>query len=761
MYQKWNVRQAAVIYEGSDVMSTTIAIQVATALEQNNIILLANFKINTGYTSNDFNRLKSSLQATNARYILLLTSQTLVTPLFLQLAQNNISVGPGYVWISRTPLDQSLLKTASQKYPSIFSTIKGFMVASFGQIPTPTMTDKYNNLQQRFNEYQKRWVTNLSFGPYMPRAYDIVMVMINGIHNVLANNPSLTVEMLQRRELQSMLNHTSFVNTGYRGVQADPCELTAEGDAALPFQIGYYTGNSMNNILEMITFGQTDLNGNNFEYLSGDVLNTTSSLFSSKPVFAGGGDSPPTDGYGANVISEDVVPSSSQKGIIILVLEILGLILCLGCAMFTILNRSKAAIKNGCPEFLLVILVGSLSAYGSVYFSLNRKTVVKCHAQQWLQILAVGFIATSFILKNVRLYIVFSAKQILDKKLLRITRYLLIFLATLSAPVILLLIWSLKGVPQVTKQFIDPFHFQYICVLTQQSFSWTNQTLQIYMALCGVGLAITGILTRDISAAYTESIVLIMNSLILLLLLVLGFLIPDSPFLHGLAVWFATTFTLVSVFGTKFLNVGADYVRMMVSASSLSSTSTPKRESAAVRLIDNDLENDRGQVSTNIRQSDSRRAGSRVDRFANDVMLAPNPSVTTRKSKVAKCTSFLNFKSRVVCRIRRSKWVLLDEPWWEAMVSLQKLRSRIVLTFNGLKHAVPSFIVTDNCCFKVFHAADRHVVVYEHNKVENIPSILVIIEFSEAIEADEFENWLNQSRQKLNVQEDQGRDSLF
>ncbi|KAJ3070668.1 hypothetical protein HDU98_006312 [Podochytrium sp. JEL0797] len=82
--------------------------------------------------------------------------------------------------------------------------------------------------------------------------------------DLLKSNRNYTSELLATRQLQEYMDFKLFQNTGYNGASWQPISLREYGDLLVPYAAYSFTGEKYN----MTAFGQTNLNGTSFEYIS-------------------------------------------------------------------------------------------------------------------------------------------------------------------------------------------------------------------------------------------------------------------------------------------------------------------------------------------------------------------------------------------------------------------------------------------------------------------------------------------------------------
>jgi hypothetical protein len=100
--------------------------------------------------------------------------------------------------------------------------------------------------------------------------------------------------------------------------------------------------------------------------------------------------------------------------------------------------RYNEAIRASSITFSFIIVVGSCLIFTSILYFINSPTNENCHAQLWLQLVGFALIVGSLIVKEIRVYIIFSSAS-LNKKYLQ-DFYLLIPLGFLTLIQVVILI---------------------------------------------------------------------------------------------------------------------------------------------------------------------------------------------------------------------------------------------------------------------------------------------------------------------------------
>jgi 7 transmembrane sweet-taste receptor of 3 GCPR len=114
----------------------------------------------------------------------------------------------------------------------------------------------------------------------------------------------------------------------------------------------------------------------------------------------------------------------------------------LGWLVFLVVKRECDALRFATPSFLALMLVGSVAWYCSVFTWTIYVTDASCAALPWL--LALGFMAMfgSLLLKNVRVYRIWSKGQSLRAYKFTLIELTIYWLLQLVPVVVLLAVWS-------------------------------------------------------------------------------------------------------------------------------------------------------------------------------------------------------------------------------------------------------------------------------------------------------------------------------
>jgi hypothetical protein len=119
----------------------------------------------------------------------------------------------------------------------------------------------------------------------------------------------------------------------------------------------------------------------------------------------------PNDGS-ADQPKESTISIDSGNGRLLLALEVIGLIFSVGSIILVVVFRANPVIKRASPPFLVTMIFGSASAYASNSFFIGRPTSADCNVQTYLHLLSFILVFGSMIVKNFRVYWLFTGQKL-------------------------------------------------------------------------------------------------------------------------------------------------------------------------------------------------------------------------------------------------------------------------------------------------------------------------------------------------------------
>ncbi|KAJ3193542.1 hypothetical protein HK101_004645 [Irineochytrium annulatum] len=551
MYQllsSMGVTRAALVM-GTDPKSSSDATDIENTLsaQNSNITLLTKIEISPEMEAeNDYSYAMSLLTGSSgvdAHYIIVIADANITMGIYQAGLQNGI-VGNNYVWIGTTPpfTDASLVSG---------NDVQGFILAKQDVQPAsaPAVSNFVSSWKSANAKNSSRYMMpNNWIPPYSAQGFDCVMNMLIGLDLFLKSNASYTPQLLASGNLSSLLTPKVFSNTGYDGVTFSPIALSTSGDLTLPFM---FVSLSPQNFASLATidqssaFGVTNQQGTNFTTLA-------------KPYFYGGSSSPPKDKSPPIVYTESVNTLGSSSGITLIILEAIGIIFSLACLVMVLLYRKEKVFKTASPPFSTIFIIGTLCSYVSNSFFINRATATNCHIQLWLPLVGFSMVFGSIIVKNLRVYYLFNNTKGTLLNYMKDPPLLAVASVFVLVEMMLLSIWSATMMPAPNQISISGNQFIYVCQATGANEIRIVATLYAYNIALIIGAGYLSYLTRDIHASYSESV--FMSAVVVAFVFVGATILPVlqtlepsawNTMIRTIAVWVLTTFTLLSMFGSK------------------------------------------------------------------------------------------------------------------------------------------------------------------------------------------------------------------
>ncbi|KAJ3406299.1 hypothetical protein HDU80_011564 [Chytriomyces hyalinus] len=356
------------------------ALRATSDSAKNSIHILANVAMVTKVDAISIGYAAKEIEASDSRYIIISGQNQFISQVYYGMGKLGM-LNPTRVWMAvNMPLP---LFDNSGFQDDYYSMLKGFIFIQY--MSAATNGPKYDQLLESVKELGGiDFAATLSPNWFFQIAtahinYDCTMLMLLGLDRVLKSSPENSVEMLTSGKLNDKLDFTYFKNLGYRGLVADPLELTINGDLAVPFQAFCMTGVGSN----MTMFGQTDVNATTFFYYP-DTL----------PVFYGGAlkssrsSIPPPDGPHLPRPEQFQFSTESKEGKLMLFFMISGFVVGLTTLVFTCTFRRMKTIVRTSTTVLFATSIGCMSwlaAIVTLYLPAQGRLI--CVVQIGLQLL--------------------------------------------------------------------------------------------------------------------------------------------------------------------------------------------------------------------------------------------------------------------------------------------------------------------------------------------------------------------------------------
>ncbi|KAJ3100375.1 hypothetical protein HDU97_002250 [Phlyctochytrium planicorne] len=504
LLQRWNVTKVAMIL-GPDDRNTADANDIESTFNTNtnsnfSVTLLTKMEISVeALAVNDFAYPFQVISGLKARYIIVVANSTVTMQIYKSAMNYNPSlVGPNFVWIGTSPPYDS----PSQVNPK---DIQGFTLIKSDR--PGTEVPAVRNFQAKWAQLNaanstKYAMPNGDIPRYAAEGYDCVKTMLIGMTQVMRSR-NATAKDLASGLLKDYMDYSLFKMTNYTGVTYDPIQLNDQGSSIAP-------------------------------------------LDSPIPI----------------VPYESVNNLNSGGGITLVVLEVLGISFSIICFVLVIVYRDQKVFKTASPPFCIVFVLGTLLSYLSNVFFIGTVNKANCELQLWLPLLGFSMVFGSIIVKNARVYYLFNNKHGALLKLMKDPPLLAASFLFVAIETILLAIRTGKMDIQPTKYVNSEEMYIYVCSSNDPNEPKIVIALYVYNVSLIVLAGYLSYLTRNVHASYSESV--FMSAVVVAFVFVgstiLPILLTMEPsawniMIRTVAVWVLTSFTLVSMFGSKVLTI--------------------------------------------------------------------------------------------------------------------------------------------------------------------------------------------------------------
>ncbi|KAJ3413828.1 hypothetical protein HDV05_007428 [Chytridiales sp. JEL 0842] len=549
------------IIAGSDTFSATVAEEVLETFRRRDIKVASNAVIQESYKPMDLDYALAVTKKSDVRYIMICGTPQLVADVYFR-AKNHSLIGTDYVWFGTNAPWPDEGTITSNYGPTAGDDLRGF-VHSFA---SSNNADAFWNLVDIWTERNAVDPAKYPLDPWsgLPPDwalgyYDCVMMLAQGLQNVMATNPTLTPEAVQRGEAQPLLTSKAFEQTGYSGASGSPIVLNEFADLTAPRIFLTLNVTSFMEVSRRYAFLRTDSLGTNYTQIG-------------QPIFWGNSTRIPIDGSFNPLARDQTITVESVYGRTIIALEAIGLLGCLFSGILVLVFAERKVIRSASPPFLILMIIGSIFTFVSNTFFIGTPKTVDCHAQIYLQLLGFVLVFGSMIAKNLRIHKLFSHRKVSKTIFTRIEPFLILLFLLFAIEILLLILWSTLIQPTST-----PFDDRVNNVLGTACMTLSPPSSLRYKALQGtlIGynallLLATGylaFLTRKVSQTYNESVLMLVCVLATSLVGVI--VLPSTTggttdlmngnFVKGLAVWGVTMLVMVLMFGSKVVGVWWEY----------------------------------------------------------------------------------------------------------------------------------------------------------------------------------------------------------
>ncbi|KAI9331063.1 periplasmic binding protein-like I [Obelidium mucronatum] len=461
LLQKWNVKRIVILTNNRFEAAGNLCYDVAAALKKSDIEIISVIEF---VNFLDASLVETQLSKVDARYMFVCTNPEAFSRLYYGLAKLKRFVGPEYVWFSTNIIQgvQNGIELYGKEY---YKESRGIMIPTVMNFPSNYSEMLYRSVVENLNQEQSVDLTLDLLDTYtnFAYAYDCANIIGTGIGNLLK---SLNETYFEKNQFRRLLNYTLFLNTGYRGVSADPAVLTEFGDIT---GVGYYGYvDALQEEPNVAYYGETNLEKSKIE-------------FSYAPIFYDGTSNPPADGPRYNISTHDITT--------LIVLFTLGFLFCISqLVVLVYLSKRKIAKLPSIP-FISILTTGSALYYTSLLFYIGTVTVTKCRVRLWLQLTGYVLIMGSMIMKNWRFAFVYLSTEKLSKKVLDVRLWVAPIFVVFGTEQVLVSLWVIKSKLKIGR-FIEHSSSKMYSFCSYSSNHAKSATAMLGNALWGFNLLI-------------------------------------------------------------------------------------------------------------------------------------------------------------------------------------------------------------------------------------------------------------------------------
>ncbi|KAI9324480.1 periplasmic binding protein-like I [Obelidium mucronatum] len=577
LLKEWNVKRVAIMYPAHVNSWASVTQEIIRVFQTEGISILAVIDMDIGETKSGIEYIAQSLKRVDARYIIAMSDFAQVGHVYYSLAMLNASVGNDYVWLGmNVPVLNS--NATVDNDPEYYKMGRGFVAINGYNNPNDFMADHNARVLEMANNITVplgvvvddagAWYDNLY------PSYDCIMLLAYAFNNLVQGIDN-GLHLLQTRKLSPLMNSTLFMNTGYRGSDGDPLLISEQGDLRSTYNFYSLIGNSP--ATDAINFGGTDMSLTKFSYLE------------TPPLFFDGTSTPPHDG--SKTLTELLNSVSSPFGEILITLIVIGWLSCTALGIISLLYRNVKIIKKGSTVFTLIQLLGSILIFVGELSYLGRVTVSACTLRVWMFILGLTLSTSSFVLKNMRVYLIFNAKKNLPKYIVKDGIYLTAVICLASLATAVLAAWTMISIPTVTLIQVSSDKFTYACAMKNKN-SWPEHLLWVFMSVLVSAQGLLGFATLNVGAAYNQSSSLYTLAFLIALCGLLLFGPNEDALFHSIlsqtqaiCVWVLAIIQVTVEFAPKFINLWNERKVHLNTGSNLQSPSQTLSRATAPQKI--------------------------------------------------------------------------------------------------------------------------------------------------------------------------------
>ncbi|KAI8619922.1 7 transmembrane sweet-taste receptor of 3 GCPR-domain-containing protein [Chytriomyces sp. MP71] len=228
---------------------------------------------------------------------------------------------------------------------------------------------------------------------------------------------------------------------------------------------------------------------------------------------------PPSDGFLASLIV--TYELSNEKRCLMSALAAVGYVLALASITFFVRFRREKTVKAAGIDYILIILIGCSLGYTSIAIELLPHSTMQCNLRMWLYLLSYATIMGSLLMKNLHIWLIFRAQEILNTDVLG-RRCHLANQILISTDMILFW-WFVSTMKlESTLTFINAKFAVRLCTLTarQSGLSVAAIVFYAYNAILLASFLPTLYMTRKVFSTYSDATLLSLTFVSMIFLIV-------------------------------------------------------------------------------------------------------------------------------------------------------------------------------------------------------------------------------------------------
>ena len=196
-------------------------------------------------------------------------------------------------------------------------------------------------------------------------------------------------------------------------------------------------------------------------------------------------------------ITNITVSSSSSLGSGIMAMSIISCILCMIIIMYITARKDKMIIKSSSPVFLISILGSGIMALISCLMWVDIPDPNICLLRIWLPGISFGVIFGSFLIKNWRIYRIFTNQEMTVTPITNFQLFITGILPIIVIETIIMTVWTVLDPYTVVQVPSVLLQFDQLYLTCRSKYSWG---ISIYIVFKGIVLVAGGILAYKIKS---------------------------------------------------------------------------------------------------------------------------------------------------------------------------------------------------------------------------------------------------------------------